>query len=175
MNRWWRWLQHGWLGAGRARRALSVAAVRALTDHIVASERRHSGELCLCVESTLPLHCVWPPLADADLPAVLRRRALGWFGEMRVWDTAQNNGVLIYLQLTERRLEIVADRGLNERVSPAQWQALAQDLAVALRQGHVEAGLHAALDAVTLLLETHFPADPHRPNPNELPDAVVLA
>lgn len=174
MNRWWRWLQHGWLGAGRARRVLSLQAVQRLTDHIVASERRHSGEVCLCVESSLPLPCVWPPVADHALPQVLRQRALSWFGQMRVWDTQHNNGVLIYLQLTERRLEIVADRGLNGKVTPTQWSALIDSLAEQLRQGQFEAGLHAALDGVTALLEAHFPVDPHQPNPNELPDAVVV-
>lgn len=174
MNRWNRWLQHGWLGAGQARRVLSAQAVQGLTERIVASERRHTGEVCVCIESALPLEWVWPPLADAQMPPLLHRRALGWFGEMRVWDTQHNNGVLIYLQLLERHIEIVADRGLNDKVTPAQWSALIDGLAAHLRSGEFEAGLHVALDGVTALLEAHFPADPHRPNPNELPDAVVV-
>lgn len=174
MNRWWRCVQHGWLGWGRARRALSRTAVQALTERVVASERRHTGEICVCVESVLPWAAVWPPVADEALPAVLRQRALAWFGQMRVWDTQHNNGVLIYLQWTERRLEIVADRGLNDKVSPAQWQALANGLTEQLRQGHAEAGLLTALDQVSAVLEAHFPAQPHHPNPNELPDTVVV-
>ena len=91
-----------------------------------------------------------------------------------MWDTAHNNGVLIYLLLAERRIEIVADRGLNAHVSPSQWQVLLDGMAAAFKAGRFEAGLMAAIDAVDGLLAQHFALASGERNPNELPDAPLL-
>lgn len=174
MNTVQRLCKHLWLDSADARRALPPDAQQRLAQAIAASERRHSGEIRICVEAALPWQALWPPVPPADWQGVLRRRALAWFGELGVWDTQHNNGVLIHLLLAERHIEIVADRGLHERVPVAHWQALTEQLAEALRQGRFEAGLGAVLDAVSTMLETHFPLPSGQANPNELPDAVVV-
>ena len=66
--------------------------------------------------------------------------------------------MLIYLLLAEHRIEIVADRGLNAHVGPAEWQAIADEMSAAFRGGALEAGLNRAIDAVDALLRRHFPA-----------------
>ena len=96
------------------------------------------------------------------------------FGKLRVWDTAHNNGVLVYLLLAERRIEIVADRGLNIHVGAAQWQQISAAMAEAFRAGQFEAGLNQAIDAVDALLAQHYAIDAAQPNPNELPDKPLL-
>lgn len=170
LRRLWR---HLWLDERASRRQLDDAAAERLRQRIEASETAHRGEIRVCVEAALPPGWLWPLPTAADLPGRIRRRALRWFGRLRVWDTEDNAGVLIYLLLAERAIEIVADRGLAQRVPPERWQALVDGLQTDLRAGRCEAGLAAAIDVVDALLRQHFPADGARPNANELPDAVV--
>ena len=103
-----------------------------------------------------------------------RERAVAMFGKLRVWDTEHNNGVLIYLLLAERRIEIVADRGLSRHVGAEQWQAITQGMGAAFRDARFEQGLNAAIDAVSALLRRHFTLAPGERNPNELPDEPDL-
>jgi uncharacterized membrane protein len=167
MNRWLRILKHRWLDESDARRALGSAALGRLRDRVAASELTHSGEIRVCVEAGLPLSYLWRG-------ATARERAVTQFGKLRVWDTEHNNGVLIYLLLAERRIEVVADRGLSRRVGAAQWQAIAHGMGSAFRDRRFEEGLNAAIDTVTASLQTHFPLAPGEANPNELPDAPFL-
>jgi len=161
------WLRHLWLDSADSRRRLPADALQRLEDAVRASEARHLGELRICVEAGLSLNRLWRGQSP-------RQRAIECFGLLRVWDTEHNNGVLIHLLLADRRIEVVADRGLSQRVPPQTWQALADQLGQALSQGQVEAGLQQAIAQVGELLHAHFPACANQPNPNELPDAIVL-
>lgn len=167
MNTLQRWATHLWLDADDVRRRLSKAGLQRLEVAVRASEARHLGELRLCVEGGLP----WSHLRRACTP---RERAVELFSQLRVWDTAHNNGVLIYLLLAERRIEILADRGLHERTPEGTWSRLASDMGSALQTGEFEAGLLQAIDQVGALMRAHFPARHERANANELPDAVVV-
>ncbi|WP_374255353.1 TPM domain-containing protein [Aquabacterium sp.] len=166
MNTLTRWLRHLWLDAKAAERAITKPGLKRLEQAVADSEARHLGELRLCVEGGLPL----PLLLRRVSP---RARALDLFSHLRVWDTEHNNGVLIYLLLAERRIEILADRGLHAHVSAEYWGKLSQQLSAHLRQGHVEQGLMEALLSVGALLKAHYPAG-QQSNTNELPNAVVL-
>ena len=167
MNRFMRILKHRWLDERDLARALDDATLARIEARVAASEKRHSGEIRVCAEAGLPLSYLWRG-------ATARERAVTMFGKLRVWDTAHNNGVLIYLLLAEHRIEIVADRGLNERVSPSQWQEVTDRMRAAFRQGQFEAGLNDAIDAVDALLAQHFPLAPGQANPNELSDRPHL-
>ena len=163
-----RLLKHRWLDETDSARALPEAALQRIEAHVAASESAHSGEIRLCVEAGLPLSYLWQDLQARD-------RAITMFGKLRVWDTEHNNGVLIYLLLAEHAIEIVADRGLNRHVSPAQWQALIAPMREAFRAGRFEAGLIEAVDAIDRLLLAHFPLAETQPNPDELPNRPYLA
>ena len=106
--------------------------------------------------------------------ASARDRAIAMFGKLRVWDTEHNNGVLIYLLLAERAIEIVADRGLNRHVEPAEWQAIGGAMRAAFQGGGFETGLLQAIDAVDAILVRHFALAPGESSRNELPDEPVL-
>ena len=166
MNRLLRLLQHRRFDETDARRALDDAAMARLQARVAASERRHSGEIRICVEAGLPLSYLWRG-ADA------RERAVALFGKLRVWDTEHNNGVLIYLLLAEHRIEIVADRGIDRRADAAQWQGLVDGMSQAFKAGRFESGLEQAVDAVDALLRRHFALAPGETNPNELPDTPL--
>ena len=166
MNRLLRLLQHRRFDETDARRALDDAAMARLQARVAASERQHSGEIRICVEAGLPLSYLWRG-ADA------RERAVALFGKLRVWDTEQNNGVLIYLLLAEHRIEIVADRGIDRRADAAQWQGLVGTMSQAFKAGRFEAGLEQAVDAVDSLLQRHFALAPGESSANELPDTPL--
>lgn len=163
MRRLARILRHRRLDETDARRALGPEGLKRLEQRVAASERAHSGEIRLCVEAGLPLSYLWRD-------ATPRQRAVTLFGKLRVWDTEHNNGVLIYLLLAERAIEIVADRGLVRHVPPEQWAGLVGGMREAFRAGRFEQGLNEAVDDVDALLRRHFPLAPGEPNPNELPD-----
>ena len=162
-----RLLRHRWRDEADTRRAIPADAVQRLAQRVAASELRHSGEIRIYVEAGLPASYAWHG-------ATPRERALAMFGKLRVWDTEHNNGVLVYLLLAERAIEIVADRELGRYVDDAHWQQLAHTMAAAFRAGRYEDGLAQAVDAVTALLVQHFPLAPGQANPNELPDEPVL-
>ena len=167
MNRLLRLLRHRGFDDTDTRRALPPAVLERLRARAAASARHHSGEIRICVEAGLPLSYLWRGLQARD-------RALTMFGKLRVWDTEHNNGVLIYLLLAEHAIEIVADRGLNAHVSPAQWSAIVATMRGAFRAGHHEQGLSDAIDAVDALLGRLFALAPGQANPNELPDMPDL-
>lgn len=164
-------LKHRWLDESATRRAIPPDVLRRLQQRVAASERRHSGEIRIYVEAALPLSYLW---RDASTRQVTRQRALAMFSKLGVWDTANNNGVLIYLLLAERSIELVADRGLNDLVAPQVWHAVASRMGAAFKQGHFEDGLAQALEEVSAMLVQHFPLEAGAVNPNELPDSPVL-
>lgn len=167
MQRWRRVLKHFWVDDKDLRRAIDPAALARLQDQVRASERHHRGEIRLSVEASLPMSDLWRGLRPRD-------RALQLFGQLGVWDTEANSGVLIYLLLAEHAIEIVADRGLARHVAPAQWDAVVASMREHFRAGRFEQGLAQAVAAVDALLTQHFPLDGTSANPNELPDEVDL-
>jgi uncharacterized membrane protein len=167
MSRLGRIWRHRWLDEAQVRRVLPADLLDRLTRRVAASEHRHSGEIRICVEAGLPTSYLW-----RDAPA--RQRALMLFGKLRVWDTEQNNGVLVYLLLAEHAIEIVADRGIDAHVSAAQWAAMTQRMGAAFREGRFEDGLTQALEEVSALLVEHFPTAAGAQPRNELPDEPVI-
>lgn len=168
-----RLIRHFWTDERDAARWVPNDMALRLAGRVTASELRHSGEIRICVEGSLPLHEVWSCRDRQALKDAVRFRALHWFGELNVWDTEHNNGVLIYLLLAERAIEVVADRALVRLVPQAQWQSMVDRLGQRLHQGNVEDGLTEALEEVSALLVQHFPLPQGELRPNELPDIVV--
>lgn len=172
----WPWLLRLWRHLWQSERAAWHAVPDDMVDRLVrrvrASEQRHAGQVVVCIEGALPLSYAWRAGRQAHLSVVMRQRAMAWFGRLRVWDTEHNNGVLIYLLLAERRIEIVADRGLMRHTTEAHWQTLVRGLRLQLQAGDFEAGLTQALEEVSALLVTHFACTAHA---NELPDLIVRA
>lgn len=146
-------------------RAFPKSALGAVERAIAASETSHQGELRFVVEASLPPF----GLLRGQTP---RARAVELFSQLRVWDTEKNSGVLIYLQLIDRRVEIVADRGIDAKVGHAFWRAVCRRMELAFREGRFETGALEALSEITEALTEHFPAASD--NPNELPDSPLV-
>jgi uncharacterized membrane protein len=165
-----RLLRHRWME--EARQMVGQDMLQRIQQRVSQSEGQHTGEIRVCIESALPNSYLLRP---GPMRAITRQRALSQFGKLRVWDTEHNNGVLIYLLLAERTIELVADRGLNHVVSPAVWQKTVQSLGEALRDNRMEDGINQAIEAVSAILVQHFPLVPGAVNPNELPDQPSLS
>ena len=147
------------------RRAFPAAALDHVEAAIKSSELRHAGELRVVLEATLSID-------ELYTRATPRERAVAVFKDLHVWDTAANNGVLIYVLFAERAIEIVADRGYNERVQPEAWRAACAIAEKAFRAGDFESGLIGLVDATGELIARHFPLQVG--DVNELSDRPVL-
>jgi len=144
-----------------AQRVFRPADLTAIASAVTASEKTHCGELRFVFEGPLPLAAMW-----RDMP--VRHRATQLFAQLGVWDTEENSGILIYVQLIDHRVEILADRGIAQRVPQAQWDALCRGLEAAFRKKNYRGGALEAITKASELLVQHFPAGVK--NPNELPD-----
>jgi len=171
MKRLLRLLRHRWFDERTVRRTIASDVREHLLQRVRASEQHHSGEIRIFIEAGLPMSYLW---LKAETRAIIRQRALTLFGKLRVWDTEHNNGVLIYLLLAERAIEIVADRGINRHLSPQQWQGMISRMRSAFREGQFEEGLTLALEEISAVLVQHFPLEAGAANPNELPDAPLI-
>lgn len=170
LKRIFRLLRHRWMDD--ADRTLSLDVLQRITQRVRECEAQHGGEIRVCIETGLPNNYLMRP---HDLRTLTRERALAQFSRLRVWDTEHNNGVLIYLLLAERAIELIADRGINRHVTPQQWQTLVGELGMVLRQGQWEEGLTQAIEAVSAILATHYGhKDGTRAPSNELPDRPAL-
>jgi uncharacterized membrane protein len=149
---------------GALKRAFPPATMAAIEQAIATSEREHSGEVRFAAEAALD-----PSVLFGGQSA--RERAIDVFSQLRVWDTAENNGVLIYLLLADRDIEIVADRGLNA-VSSKDWQGICETMEAGLRRGDFQQALIAGIEAVSRVLARHFP--PRAGDRNELADKPAI-
>jgi uncharacterized membrane protein len=154
-------IEHRW----RVRRIFPPEVLANIEQAIKASEATHSGQIRFVVEGALDGA---PLFRDQSA----RARALDIFARLRIWDTAHNNGVLIYLLLADRDFEIVADRGIDTKVGAAGWEKICADMETEFRAGNFERGVIKGIEAVSRQLAMHFPAQ--GVGPNELPDAPVV-
>lgn len=156
-----------------ARRAFPAGTMAAIEAAVATAEQRHVGELRFVVEGGLPIGDLWHGISA-------RERAVDVFSRLRVWDTQHNSGVLIYVQLIDRRVEIVADRGISAKVDQSSWDAVCRGMEQAFGTGAYARGSLAAVENVGKLLAMNFPAAPESGTPsaaanvNELPDRPVL-
>ena len=160
-----RLLRH--LFARSSRRLFPEDSLHRITEAIAAGERLLCGEVMFAVETNLP-----PSAVLAGVQA--RERAHEVFVRLRTWDTEANNGVLIYLLLADHRIEIVADRGLDGRVSDAQWAQVCRLIEQEMRAGHPERAVIDGVRAVSDLLALHWPQQEGQSDEDELPNRPAL-
>ncbi len=160
-----RFVKHLLVTDGQVSRAFPRSTLNKIEAAIKASETVHVGEIRFAVEGALD----GAPLFKGQSA---RNRAIDLFSQLRVWDTKHNTGVLIYLLLADRAVEIVADRGIHAKVDTQEWSKVCRQMETAFRQLNYEAGVVTGVQAVTQHLVKHFPAGGH--NANELPDKPVV-
>ncbi len=150
---WWR------------QRTLSISVLNNIETAIADSETRHYGELRFVVETHLSFNALIRRMTA-------RERAIELFSQLRVWDTEQNSGVLIYLLLADHDIEIIADRGIHQHVGNEAWEAICQQMEQQFRQQQFETGVIDGIHAISKLLTQHFPATSN--NINELSNKPIV-
>jgi len=166
MQRLKRMLKHGLSSDWQRRRCFPSQSLDKIEAAIRDCESAHAGEIRFAVETALPFRALWQNQSP-------RERAIAIFAQQHVWDTEHNNGVLVYVLLAERDVEIVADRGVgNTRVDAREWEACCQVMEEHFRRGEFEVGAVAGIQAVAAVLQRHPPALPDAGN--ELPNSTIL-
>jgi uncharacterized membrane protein len=160
-----RMLKHLLLPDWWRRRVFAADDLVAIGAAVGASEQTHRGEVRFVAEASLTVSALWRELSP-------RQRATEVFAAEGVWDTEENSGILIYVQLADRRVEILADRGIAARVPQAEWDAICRGMEQAFRAGQWRQGALQAVARAGELLAIHFPAGAS--NPNELPDQPLM-
>lgn len=159
-------LRHLFASPLAVRRIFPATALTAIEQAIRKSEARHRGEILFAVEAALNTVSLL-----RGQPA--RERAIEVFSQLRMWDTEHNNGVLIYLLLADRDVEIIADRGIDARVGSKNWEKICSEMETAFHQGQFESGIIAGIQAIGNHLQEHFPAEPET-RENALSDRPVI-
>jgi uncharacterized membrane protein len=154
-------VEHHW----RARRIFPPQVLALIERAIKAGEATHSGQVRFVVEGALD----GAPLFRGQSS---RERALDIFSRLRIWDTVHNNGVLIYLLLADRAVEIVADRGIDAKVGTQGWQKVCANMETDFKAGNFSGGVIKGIGEVSKQLAKYFPK--RGAGPNELPDAPVV-
>jgi uncharacterized membrane protein len=162
LKRFWR---HVLMNPVRAARAFSAPVMDAIQREIAAQEKRHGGEVFFVVEAELTTGQLWRDLSSRD-------RAREVFAMQGVWNTEDNNGVLIYVLLADRRVEIVADRGVDRKVSAEDWRRIVDAMDRHFHDSRYEEGAVAGVRSVSELLAAHFPLRPG--DTNELADRPIV-
>jgi uncharacterized membrane protein len=160
-----RWFKHAWSHPRQVKALFSAQALTNIENAISQNEHHHAGEIRVVIESGLPAYAILRGLTP-------RQRAIHLFGQLNIWDTEHNNGVLIYLCLADQDVEIVADRGIHRQVGQAGWQQICQQMEGMFRSGQFEAGVVYGIQAIGQHLAAHFP--PEAVPRNELSNRVLI-
>ncbi len=141
------------------------AVMQRIEQAIAECEQTHFGEIRFAVELNLPLQDILRKKSG-------HHRAVEVFSQLRIWDTEQNNGVLIYLLLADNDFEILADRGIHQHVGTQGWARISHEMEILFKQGQFETGVLHGITQISILLAQHYPATAN--NHNELPNAPVI-
>lgn len=160
-----RWLKHAFMPPWCWRLSFPADVLVDIEKAVKQSESQHSGELRFAIENSLAPGWVWHGMTA-------HFRATQVFSNLKVWDTEENSGVLVYIQLADHEVHILADRGVNKRVAQSDWATIAQTIQNEFHQGNFREGSLKGIAAITALLAAHFP--PNAGNINELPNRPVI-
>jgi len=158
-------LRHLFATRWGTRRRFTAKVLARIEQALIGIEKRHAGEIRFAIETAFDLPELWYGVTP-------RQRALQVFGHLGVWDTAGNNGVLIYVLMADHDVEIVADRAMAARVPQAEWDAVCRGMEDYFRAARFAEGAEAGIAGVGELLGKHFPG--HSGDRDEQPNRPVL-
>ncbi|MBI3715599.1 MAG: TPM domain-containing protein [Betaproteobacteria bacterium] len=157
--------RHLWMSPLQVRRTFPAAVLDAIELAVATGETIHRGQVRFVVEAELHLMQLWHGVGA-------RQRAIDVFSGLRVWDSEENNGVLIYVLLADRKVEIVADRGIHRHVGDERWRAICREIELHYRKGDFQAGSVTGVQKISAELAFYYPSKGE--HANEQPDRPVL-
>lgn len=160
-----RLIKHLWSHGRKVGKFFSKADLAAITKAIGNSETKHSGQICFAVEGALEVPALLKGLSPRD-------RAIEVFTNLKVWDTEQNNGVLIYVLLADHAVEIVSDRGIHSKADLSAWDVICRDIESKFARHQYKDGVLSGIEMVSQLLQSQFPKT--TPSDNEIANDPVL-
>lgn len=160
-----RFFRHLLTTTATGRRIFPAPTLEAIQKEIASGEKRHRAEIRLIVEPALPLSSVLQQMSS-------RERARELFSLYRLWDTEENLGILLYINLADHKVEIIGDRAANRALSPEDWQAACRTMTEGFRHNAFHESTVAALTRLNETLALHFPAGSD--NPNEISNRPVI-
>ena len=166
-NRIERLWQHWRLPIWRIKKWFPKTTLMRLERMVGESEAKHMGQIRFVIESNMETMAVLQGVTP-------RQRARQYFGSLEVWDTAYNTGVLLYVSCADRAIEIVADRGISQKVDASVWHDICQALGKAFAEEMYQQGLEAALQQMTAVLISHIPRVEGRAVTDDLSNEIVL-
>ncbi|GAB3538941.1 TPM domain-containing protein [Noviherbaspirillum agri] len=152
MNTFARLFRHLRTTTASGRRAFPESTLKAIEEAITHGETTHRAEVRIVVEPSLPMQAVLNGMSP-------RERARELFAQYHVWDTEENCGVLVYINLADHQVEIVADRGVGRVVGVDEWEAICRTMTKGFAHGEYHRSVIAALEALNALLQKHYPDD----------------
>ena len=145
-----RFFKHMFSHPWQVKSHFSAEALRNIEKAISASEKMHAGEIRFVVEAGLhPIEILYKKTP--------KKRAIELFGYLNIWDTEHNNGVLIYLLLADRDVEIIGDRGIDKHLGHNGWEQICRDMEALFRAGEFEAGVLQGVAEISAYLQKYFP------------------
>jgi uncharacterized membrane protein len=158
---------HLWFEVRGLASVFNDQALRRIEKAVAASESEHSAELRIAIESSMPLRVLW-------FGASPRARATDAFARHRIWDTEANNGVLIYICIADRAVEIVADRGITAHLPKAYWENVCAMMVSGFAKGEFEQATIKAIEQLESDLIRLYPVTSGQANPNELSNRPLI-
>lgn len=157
MNKFSRLLRHLFTTTAAARRVFPDAALQAIEAAIVEGEKKHRAEVLVIVEPGLPMQAVLSGMTARD-------RARELFALHAIWDTEENSGVLVYINLADHQVELVADRGVGRIIPQDEWNRICREMTGGFARGNFLDSTLKALQQLNALLTRHYPDDGSTPN-----------
>ncbi len=169
MNKFSRALRHLSTTRYSGKKAFPCATLTAIQQTIAEGESLHRAEIRLIVEPSLELSAILAGVSS-------RQRAHELFSQYQIWDTEENAGILIYIELADHQVEIIADRGIARLVPPADWCAVCKTMTDGFAQGNYHDSVLNGLQQMNTLLHKYFPEgeSSQSPQANQLPNHPIL-
>ncbi len=160
-----RWMKHLFTTHTAGKRAFPPETLKAIETAIAEGESLHCAEVRLIVEHSLSACAVFHRITS-------RQRAIELFSHYKIWDTEENCGVLIYVNIADRKVEIIADRAVEKEITHKEWHAVCRTMTEGFAQGEFHHSSAAAMAQLNTLLHSHFPASGE--HPNQLPNTPIV-
>ncbi|TGK00164.1 hypothetical protein EHQ53_04960 [Leptospira langatensis] len=152
-------------GFSLLRKYFSSKDLKEIKSAVTDSEKSHRGEIRIAIETKLSLYQVL-------FGKTAKERSVEMFSFLRVWDTEENTGILVYLLLSEKKILILADRGIYKKIGQDRLNEISHKIGTGLKSGKAKEAIVEGIRELSSDLKKHFPAKGK--NPNELPDEPFI-